>query len=102
MGVGGDRGDPGADDRALGDGRGLVFSAWDYDLAAGLLGEKGSRLTTRLLMGAPALVSGLLVLHHRRGDGDGYWTGADLVYVLALFFSLLYGSYSFFGGFFRA
>ncbi len=79
-----------------------VFS-WDYDLAGGLFGEKGSRLTTTLLMGTVAALSGLLVLVHRRGGGDEeYWTGAELVYVLVLFLSLFYGVYSFFGWFFYA
>ena len=75
--------------------------SWDYELASGLLGEKGSRLATTLLMGAVAALSGLLVLHHRRaGGGEEYWTGAELVYALVLFVSLFYGIYSFFGWFF--
>ncbi len=54
-------------------------------------------------MGAAAALSGLLVLHHRRaGGGEEYWTGAELVYALALFLSLFYGVYSFFGWFFYA
>ena len=80
----------------------FAVSSWDYDLASGLLGEKGSRLATTLLMGAPALLSGLLVLHHRRAGGDEYWTGAELVYALVLFVSVFYGIYSFFGWFFYA
>ena len=110
--------------RAVGDREGTVFvrvltvafwemvaltvgwvgiSSWDYGLASGLFGEKGSRLLTTLLMGAIAALSGLLVLHHRRaGGGDEYWTGAELVYVLVLFLSLFYGVYSFFGWFFYA
>jgi len=81
----------------------VAVSAWDYDFARGLFGEKGSRLATTLLMGATAALSGLLVFHHRRAGGDEeYWTGAELVYVLALFLSLFYGVYSFFGWFFYA
>ena len=54
-------------------------------------------------MGASALLSGLLVLHHRRAGGDEeYWTGAELVYALVLFVSVFYGVYSFFGWFFYA
>ena len=78
-----------------------VFS-WDYELASGLFGEKGSRLLTTLMMGAVAALSGLLVLHYRRAGDDEYWTGAELVYVLVLFLSLFYGAYSFFGWFFYA
>ena len=76
----------------------VAVSSWNYDLASGLFGEKGSRLATTILMAASALLSGLLVLHHRRAGGDEYWTGAELVYVLVL--SLFYGVYSFFGWFF--
>ena len=79
-----------------------VFS-WDYELASGLFGEKGSRLATTLLMGAVVVLSGLLVLHHRRASGgEEYWTAAELVYALILFLSLFYGVYSFFGWFFYA
>ena len=78
----------------------VAVSSWNYDLASGLFGEKGSRLATTILMAASALLSGLLVLHHRRAGGDEYWTGAELVYVLDLFLSLFYGVYSFFGWFF--
>ena len=81
----------------------MAVSSWDYELANGLFGEKGSRLLTTLLMGGLAALSGLLVLHHRRAGGDEeYWTGAELVYVLVLFLSLFYGIYSFFGWFFYA
>lgn len=81
----------------------VAVSSWDYGFASGLFGEKGSRLATTLLMGSTATLSGLLVLHHRRaGGGDEYWTGAELVYALALFMSLFYGVYSFFGWFFYA
>jgi hypothetical protein len=81
----------------------VAVSAWDYEFVRGLLGEEGARLATTLLMGALALLSGLLVLHHRRSAGDeDYWTGAELVYALALFLSLFYGVYSFFGWFFYA
>ena len=81
----------------------VAVSSWNYDLASGLFGEKGSRLATTLLMGASALLSGLLVLHHRRaGDDEEYWTGAELVYALVLFVSVFYGIYSFFGWFFYA
>ncbi len=76
----------------------VAASAWDYELASGLFGEKGTRLLTTLLMGALAALSGLLVLHHRlAGGGEEYWTGAELVYVLVLFMLLFYGIYSFFG-----
>ena len=79
-----------------------VFS-WNYDLASGPFGERGSRLATTLLMGAVAVLSGLLVLHHRRArGGKEYWSGAELVYALALFVSMFYGVYSFFGWFFYA
>lgn len=80
----------------------IAVSAWDYDFASGLFGEKGSRLATTLLMGATAALSGLLVLHHRRPGDEEYWTGAELVYILALFLSLFYGVYGFFGWFFYA
>ena len=81
----------------------VAVSSWVYDLASGLSGEEGSRLATTLLMGAAAALSGLLVFHHRRAGGDEeYWTGAELVYALALFLSLFYGVYSFFGWFFYA
>ena len=81
----------------------VAVSSWDYDLASGLFGEKGSRLTTTLLRGAVAALSGRLVLHHRRAGGDEeYWTVAELVYALILFLSLFYGVYSFFGWFFYA
>ena len=81
----------------------VAVSSLNYDLARGLFGERGSRLATTFLMGAVATLSGLLVLHHRRADGDEeYWTGAELVYVLVLFLSLFYGVYSFFGWFFYA
>lgn len=80
----------------------VAASAWNYDFASGLFGEKGSRLATTLLMGAAATLSALLVLHHRRVGDDEYWTGAELVYALVLFVSLFYGIYSFFGWFFYA
>ena len=53
-------------------------------------------------MGGLAALSGLLILHHRRAGGEEYWTGAELVYVMALFLSPFYGIYSFFGWFFYA
>ena len=54
-------------------------------------------------MGGLAALSGLLVFHHRRAGGDEeYWTGAELVYVMAHFLPLFYGIYSFFGWFFYA
>ena len=80
----------------------VAVSSWDYDLASGLFGEKGSRLATTVLMGASALLSGLLVLHHRRAGDEEYWTGSELVYALVLFVSVFYGIYSFFGWFFYA
>ncbi len=81
----------------------MTVCSWDYQLAIGLFGEKGSRLLTTLLMGGLAALLGLLVPHHRRAGGDEeYWTGAELVYVLVLFLSLFYGVYSFFGWFFYA
>ena len=81
----------------------VAVSSWNYDLASGLFGEKGSRLATTVLMGASALLAGLLVLHHRRaGGGEEYWTGAELVYALVLFVSVFYGIYSFSGWFFYA
>ena len=81
----------------------VAVSSWNYDLASGPFGEKGSRLATTVLMGASALLAGLLVLHHRRaGGGEEYWTGAELVYALVLFVSVFYGIYSFFGWFFYA
>ncbi len=80
----------------------VAVSSWNYDLASGLFGEKGSRLATTILMTASALLSGLLVLHHRRAGGDEYWTRAEIVYALVLFVSVFYGIYSFFGWFFYA
>ncbi len=81
----------------------VAVSSWDYELTSGLFGEKGARLLTTHLMGSMAVLSGLLVLHHRRAGGDEeYWTGAELVYALALFLSLFYGVYSFFGWFYYA
>ena len=81
----------------------MAVSSWVYEFASGLFGEKGSRLLTTLLMGGLAALSGLLMLHHRRAGGDEeYWTGAELVYVMALFLSLFYGIYSFFGWYFYA
>lgn len=81
----------------------VAASAWDYETVRGLLGERDSRLVTTLLMGGTALLSGLLVFHHRRAGGGGdYWTTAELVYMLALFVSMFYGIYSFFGWFFYA
>ena len=81
----------------------VAVSSWNYGFASGLFGEKGSRLATTLLLGTVAVLSGLLVLHHRRAGGDEeYWTGAELVYALALFASLFYGIYSFLGWFFYA
>ena len=80
----------------------VTLSNWDYGFAVGLFGEKGSRLATTLLLGALALTSGLLVLRHRQGDDDHYWTGAELVYALVLFAALFSGIYSFFGWFFYA
>jgi len=81
----------------------VAVSSLNHDFARGLFGERGSRLATTFLMGAVATLSGLLVLHHRRADGDEeYWTGAELVCVLVLFLSLFYGVYSFFGWFFYA
>ncbi len=80
--------------------------AWNYELvAAAASGEKGSRLVTTVLMGALALLSGLLTLYHRGDDDDGddhYWTVAELIYAVFLFLSLFYGVYSFFGWFFYA
>lgn len=79
----------------------VVVSAWDYEFVDGMLGEQGSRPATTLLMGTMALLSGLLVLHHRRSAGDEeHWTGTELVHALALFLPLLYGVYSFFGWYF--
>ena len=80
----------------------VAVSSWNYDLASGPFGEGGSRLVTTLLMGASALLSGLLVLRHRRTGDEEYWTGAELVYALVLFLSVFYGIYSFFGWFFYA
>jgi hypothetical protein len=77
----------------------MTVCSWDYQLAIGLFGEKGSRLLTTLLMGGLAALLGLLVPHHRRAGGDEeYWTGAELVYGMVLFLSLFYGIYSFSAG----
>ena len=58
---------------------------------------------TTLLLAGLVLSSGVLVLYHRRPGGDEeYWTGEELVYALALFVSLFYGIYSFFGWWFYA
>ena len=53
-------------------------------------------------MGASALLSGLPVPHHRRAGGEEYGTRAELVHVLALFVSVFWDIYSFFGWFFYA
>lgn len=81
----------------------VALSVRDYGAAAGMFGEGGSRLATTLLLAGLALSSGVLVLYHRRSGGDEeYWTGGELVYALALFVSLFYGIYSFFGWWFYA
>ena len=80
----------------------IAASSWNYDLASGLFGEKGSRLATTILMGALTLLFGLLMLHHRRAGDKEYWTGAELVHALVLFVSVFSGIYSFFGWFFYA
>jgi hypothetical protein len=66
----------------------MAVPSWDYQLAIGLFGEKGSRLLTTLLMGGLAALSELLVPHHRRAGGDEeYWTGAEIVYGMVLWSS---------------
>lgn len=82
----------------------IAVATWDYAFAAGLFGEGGSRLVTTLLLAGLVLSSGALLLHHRRSAGgdEEYWTGWEMVYAAAMFVSLFYGIYSFFGWFFYA
>ena len=78
----------------------IATNAWDDDLVVGQLGQKGARAVDTLLYGAVALTSGALVLYHRLTsifiDPD-YKSDAEIFYDLALFFSLIFGIYSFLG-----
>jgi hypothetical protein len=66
-----------------------------------VLDAKGQGLAHLLILCALALSSGLLIVLERRtspfNEPDREWSLAETLYALALFYSLFFGAYAFFG-----
>ncbi len=79
----------------------LVLAASFGGLVASVLDRSAQGLVHLLVLCALALSSGLLVLLERRAspynEPDREWTLAETLYALALFGSLFFGVYAFFG-----
>jgi hypothetical protein len=79
----------------------LVLAASAGGLVASVLDRSAQGLVHLLVLGALAVSSGLLVLLERRAspynEPDREWTLAETLYALALFGSLFFGVYAFFG-----
>lgn len=79
----------------------LVLAASTGGLVASVLDRSDRGLVHLLILLALALSSGLLVLLERRAspynEPDREWTFAETLYALALFGSLFFGAYAFFG-----
>ena len=79
----------------------LVLAASFGGLVASVLDRSDRGLVHLLVLLALALSSGLLVLLERRAsphdEPDREWTLAETLYALALFGSLFFGVYAFFG-----
>jgi hypothetical protein len=79
----------------------LVLAASARGLVASVLDRSEQGLVHLLVLAALAVSSGLLVLLERRADPynepDREWTLAETLYALALFGSLFFGVYAFFG-----
>jgi hypothetical protein len=82
----------------------VSLNALDSEPILSRLGQRGARAVDTLMWGAVALTSGLLVLYHRLVstfvDPDRYQSASETFYAIALFFSLFFGAYSFFGWYF--
>lgn len=79
----------------------LVLAASAEGLLASVLDRSDRGLVHLLVLLALALSSGLLILLERRAspynEPDREWTLAETLYALALFGSLFFGAYAFFG-----
>jgi hypothetical protein len=78
----------------------LVLSAAAGALSS-VLDAKGRGLAHLLILCALALSSSLLLLSERRespfNEPDRQWSLSETLYALALFYSLFFGAYAFFG-----
>lgn len=84
----------------------LVLAASFGGLVAPVLDRSDRGLVHLLVLLALALSSGLLVLLERRAspytEPDREWTLAETLYALALFGSLFFGVYAFFGWYYSS
>jgi hypothetical protein len=79
----------------------LALSASAAGALSSVLDARGRGLAHLLILCALALSSGLLIVSERKkspfNEPDREWSLAETFYVLALFYSLFFGAYAFFG-----
>jgi hypothetical protein len=79
----------------------LALSALAAGVLSSVLDAKSQGLTHLLILCALAVSSGLLILSERRenpfNEPEREWSLAETLYALALFYSLFFGAYTFFG-----
>jgi hypothetical protein len=79
----------------------LALSASAAGALSPVLDAKDQGLAHLLILCALALSSGLLIVAERRAspfnEPDREWTLSETLYALALFYSLFFGAYAFFG-----
>jgi hypothetical protein len=79
----------------------LALSALAAGALSSVLDAKSQGLVHLLILCTLALSSGLLIVAERRenpfNEPDREWSLAETLYALALFYSLFFGAYAFFG-----
>jgi hypothetical protein len=84
----------------------LALSVWATGALSSVLDAKGQGLAHLLILCALALSSGLLLMSERRAnpynEPNRQWSLAETLYALALFYSLFFGAYAFFGWYYSS
>jgi hypothetical protein len=79
----------------------LALSAAAAETLSSVLDANGQGLAHLLILCSLALSSGLLIVSERRDNAfnepDREWSLSETLYALALFYSLFFGAYAFFG-----